>query len=156
FDDYSNITIKDCDITNSGATGTAIDPENPAAIAIKARDDAPSYNGNPATLDNVLIKNNRITGPQNGIRFGEVGKINATPTNVTVEGNDLSHAFANKAVISRIDENINLLCNWHGSTDILTIWNTLTQAGSGQLVLSSVLNSGTDGSGAVGFQPTGT
>ncbi|MCE7926486.1 MAG: HYR domain-containing protein, partial [Haliscomenobacteraceae bacterium CHB4] len=156
YDDYSNITIKDCDITNSGATGTAADPQNPAAIAIKARDDSPSYNGNPATLDNVLIKNNLITGPRNGIRFGEFGTTNATPTNVTVEGNDLSYAFANKAVISRINSNINLLCNWHGSTDILTIWGGFAQAGSGQLVLSSVLNSGTDGSAAVGFQPSGT
>ncbi|MBK9357832.1 MAG: hypothetical protein IPN08_10660 [Bacteroidales bacterium] len=37
-------------------------------------EDAPSYNTVPATLDNVLIKNNRISGPQNGIRIGEYGK----------------------------------------------------------------------------------
>ncbi|HRO74367.1 MAG TPA: right-handed parallel beta-helix repeat-containing protein, partial [Saprospiraceae bacterium] len=103
YGSYSNIIIKDCDITNSGVTGTASDPQNPAALTIKARDDGPSYSSNPATLSNVTIKNNRITGPQNGIRIGEYGKTNTTPTNVIIEGNDLSYAFTNKAIISRID-----------------------------------------------------
>ncbi|HRP89255.1 MAG TPA: right-handed parallel beta-helix repeat-containing protein [Edaphocola sp.] len=156
YGSYSNIIIKDCDITNSGVTGTASDPQNPAALTIKARDDGPSYSSNPATLSNVTIKNNRITGPQNGIRIGEYGKTNTTPTNVIIEGNDLSYAFTNKAIISRIDADIAVNCNWHGATDFPTVLTDLSENGSGHLVLSTVLNNGTDGNGAVGFQPTGT
>ncbi|MBK8699356.1 MAG: right-handed parallel beta-helix repeat-containing protein [Saprospiraceae bacterium] len=152
---YSNITIQDCDITNSAVMGTAVDPEAAAAITIKARDDAPSYNTIPASLNNVMIKNNRITGPQNGIRIGEYGKINATPTNVVLEGNDLSHVFANKTLISRINADINLDCNWHGTTNIPTIEATFTEAGTGMILLNDLLSTGGDGSANPGFQPTG-
>ena len=156
YTSYSNITIKECDITNSGNTGTATDPQNPAVIAIKARDDAPSYNTQPASLNNVTIINNRITGPQNGIRIGEFGKINNTPTNLTIEGNELSHAFANKTLISRINSNVQVKCNWHGTTNLATILATFAQAGTGTIILSTVLSTGADASGAVGFQPSGT
>ena len=156
YDDYSNITIQNCDITNSGANGTATDPEDASAIAVKARDDSPSYDSNPATLTNVTIKNNHITGPMNGVRFGEFTKINNTPSAVTVQGNDLSFAFANKALISRINNDVNVVCNWHGSTNLATILATFTQAGSGDILLSTILDTGGDASGAVGFQPAGT
>ncbi|MFZ1424399.1 MAG: HYR domain-containing protein, partial [Saprospiraceae bacterium] len=156
YSSYSNITIQNCDITNSGVLGVAADPQNPAVIAIKARDDAPSYNTIPASLSNVIIKNNKITGPRNGIRIGEFGKINATPTNVTIEGNDLSHAFAHKTLISRINSDINVVCNWHGTIDLPTILATFVEAGSGDIVLASVLTTGVDASGAVGFQPAGS
>jgi len=145
YSDYSNITIQDCDITNSGVYGTAINPEQAAAVMIKARDDGGSYGPNPATLTNVTIKNNLITGPENGIRFGEFGTTNATPTNITVEGNDLSDDFANKALISRIGGNIVTVCNWHGSTDNLTIWGGFNQASIGQILLNSVSSSSVDG-----------
>ncbi|MBK6859733.1 MAG: HYR domain-containing protein [Saprospiraceae bacterium] len=153
---YSNITIKECDITNSGNTGTATDPQNPAVIAIKARDDASSYNTIPASLNNVTIINNKITGPQNGIRIGEFGKINNTPTNLKIEGNDLSYGFANKTIVSRINSNVQVECNWHGTTNLATILATFAQAGTGTIVLSTVLSTGVDASGAVGFQPSGT
>jgi len=155
YDDYANITIQNCDITNSGYTGTSTDPQNPAAIAIKARDDANSYNTNPATLIGVNITNNRISGPQNGIRFGEFGKINNTPSNVTVEGNDLSYLFAHKAVIRRTNDDVNMLCNWHGSTSLPVILATFAEAGTGSTILSSILLSGGDGNPSVGFQPSG-
>jgi VCBS repeat-containing protein len=156
YTSYSNITIKECDITNSGNTGTATDPQNPAAIAIKARDDASSYNTQPATLNNVSILNNKITGPQNGIRIGEFGKINNTPTNLKIEGNDISYGYAHKAIISRINNNVEVKCNWHGTTNLATILATFAQAGTGTIVLSTVLSTGVDASGAVGFQPSGT
>ena len=104
----------------------------------------------------MIIKNNKITGPRNGIRIGEFGKINATPTNVTIEGNDLSHAFAHKTLISRINSDINVVCNWHGTIDLPTILATFVEAGSGDIVLASVLTTGVDASGAVGFQPAGS
>ncbi|MBK8954457.1 MAG: HYR domain-containing protein [Saprospiraceae bacterium] len=156
YGSYSNITIKDCDITNSGATGIATDPQNPCALAIKARDDAPFYNTIPASLNNVIIKNNKITGPQNGIRIGEFGKINTTPTNVTIEGNDLSFSFAHKTLISRIDNDVTVKCNWHGTTDLATVLSTFSKSGTGNILLSTVLNSGVDASMNVGFQPAGS
>jgi len=156
FDDYSDITIQNCDITNSGATGTAVNPETPVALAIKARDDGGVYGPNPATLDIVLLKNNLITGPQNGIRFGEYGTTNSTPTNITLEKNDLSWAYGNKAIISRIGGNVALNCNWHGSTDIPTINSRFVTAGTGVINLNQFLSNGADGNVAVGFQPSGT
>ncbi|MBK6698525.1 MAG: HYR domain-containing protein [Saprospiraceae bacterium] len=156
YNAYSNITIQDCDITNSGHIGTAPDPQNPSAITIKARDDAPSYNTIPASLSNVTIKNNRITGPRNGIRIGEIGKVNATPTNVLIEGNDLSFAFAHKTLISRINSDINVVCNWHGTTDLGVILNTFVEGAGGDILLGTVLSTGVDASGNVGFQPAGT
>ncbi|QLH45207.1 MAG: hypothetical protein HWD58_06115 [Bacteroidota bacterium] len=56
YGSYSNISIINSTFTGCGATGTAADVQNPVVIAVKARDDAPSYNSNPATLDNVDIK----------------------------------------------------------------------------------------------------
>ena len=153
YGNYANITIQNSDITNSGVNGTASDAQSATAIAIKARDDSPSYNANPATLTGVLLKNNRITGPQNGIRFGEFGKTNATPTNVTLEQNDLSFGFVNKALISRTNGTVVLNCNWHGSTNVSTITGGFISAGSGVINLNQLLSSGTDGDPAVGFQP---
>ncbi|MBK7212795.1 MAG: hypothetical protein IPH88_05775 [Bacteroidales bacterium] len=156
YGSYSNITIQDCEITNSGYVGTSTDPLNAAVVTIKARDDSPSYNTIPATLTNVVVKNNLITGPQNGLRFGEYNKINSTPTNVTVEGNDLSYAFSNKAIINRMNADVIAICNWHGSTDLSTILATLAEYGTGNIILSTSLATGGDGSLAVGFQPTGS
>jgi parallel beta-helix repeat protein len=156
YDDYSNITIEHCDVTNSGVAGTASDPENAAAITIKARDDAPSYNTIPASLSGVQIINNHISGAENGIRIGEFGKVNASTTNVTIEGNDLSHAFSNKSVINRTSVDIQLNCNWHGTTDLGMILSSLADAGSGGFKLNDILDSGIDGDMAVGFQPSGS
>jgi hypothetical protein len=156
YANYANDTIQNCDITNSGVYGTATDAEQTASMMIKARNDGVTYGPNPATLSGVIVKNNRITGPQNGIRFGEFGVVNAGPSNVTLEGNDLSHAFANKAVIRRTNNSINLVCNWHGTTILPTIWGTFSQVGGGSINLNNVLGVGTDSNPAVGFQPSGS
>ncbi len=55
FGTYQNIQIRNSTITTSGETGSATNPYNPAAVTIKARDDAPNYNSPPATLNNVVI-----------------------------------------------------------------------------------------------------
>ncbi len=115
YGSYSNITIMNSSITNCGALGTAALLEHPAAVAITARDDG-GYAGNPATLDNVIVMNNTIYGPRNGIRFGESGKTNLTPTNVSVTGNDLSWAFANKAFVNKTSASDMANCNWWGTT----------------------------------------
>jgi hypothetical protein len=155
YGNYSNITIQNCDITNSGVNGTATDPQNASVIAVKARNDG-SYSAIPATLTGVTIKNNLITGPKNGIRFGEIGVINNGPSNVTVEGNDLSYAFGNKAIVRRTNNDVNMVCNWHGTTVLPTILATFAEAGTGNIILSSALGAGGDASVAVGFQPAGS
>lgn len=135
---YSGITIKNSTITNSGVTGTGGDPANPAAIAIKARRDN-SYATNLATLSNVLIENNTISGPQNGIRIGEPNQTNDGTSGVTIQKNNLSANFANKALINRTAANVTLICNYFGTnTDYANIVTKLAAAGTGKNLLTSV------------------
>ena len=86
YGDYSNITISDFNFTDVGSSlgGDATPGTFGGAIAIKARDDGPSYNANPATLDGVTIEDGSINGTSTGIRIGEPGKTNNGPTNVEV------------------------------------------------------------------------
>jgi parallel beta-helix repeat protein len=150
---YSNIVLKDSEITGCGVTGIATAPDNPAAIAIKARDDG-SYSGNPATLTLVSIQNNIISGPQNGLRFGEFGKVNTGPSDVTLSNNDFSAAFANKALINNTNSDINAECNWWGTASGTTIASKIDNTGSGVTDYDSWITTGGDGIGT-GFQPTG-
>ena len=149
YGSYSNITIKNSSFTGCGIYGTAASPESPAVITIKARNDAPNYNSIPATLANVSVLNNVISGPQNGIRFGESGTINSTPTNVQVNENDLGAAFANKAIINNTPVTTNATCNWYGTTNGAAIAAKM----QGSVNYSPFLNNGTDNNAAIGFQP---
>ncbi|KAF0234955.1 MAG: hypothetical protein FD181_3583, partial [Prolixibacteraceae bacterium] len=151
---YSNITIQNSEFSNSGHTGTATLDDNPVVIAIKARDDSPSYNTVPASLDNVIIKNNIISGPQNGIRLGEFGKTNTGPTNVTVTDNDLSATFANKALINNTKANITANCNWWGAAASAAIAAKIGGLGTGVTNYNPWVTVAGDGAG-IGFQPTG-
>lgn len=83
--DYENITVQDSTITNNALGGA----REGVGITVKARDDASSYNTNPAALDNVMLLNNVISGNERGVRLGEPGKDNAGPTNVVVEHNQI-------------------------------------------------------------------
>ncbi len=65
YADFSNITLSNSTITNSG-TGTA----GGLGLTIKARDDAPSYNTNPATLTGVTLTNDSITGSPTDLAIG--------------------------------------------------------------------------------------
>lgn len=88
--DYQNIVIEDFQMTDVGlSNGLGTPHGNAAAIAVKARDDAPSYSGNPAEFDGILIiQNGTIDGTSTGIRAGENGKSVAGPAvdiqNVTI------------------------------------------------------------------------
>ncbi|MEI9947306.1 MAG: carbohydrate-binding protein [Chitinophagaceae bacterium] len=149
---YSNITIQNCEFTNCGVAGpgNATFIESPVVIAVKARDDAPTYNGTPASLSNVSILNNIISGPQNGIRFGEFGKTNTTPTGVVVHYNHLGAAFANKAIINNTGAAVDASCNWFGTIDPPTIAGKIT----GTVNYTPYSTNGTDATPAVrGFQP---
>jgi VCBS repeat-containing protein len=88
YGDYEDIVIEDFTLTNVGHSyGNDSTPgEFGAAISIKARDDGPSYNGDPATLTDVTIQNGTIDGTSTGVRIGEPGKANVGPDEVQVSG----------------------------------------------------------------------
>ena len=151
---YSNIVLKDSEITGCGVTGIATAFDNPAAVAIKARDDG-SYSGNPAILTQVIIQNNIISGPQNGLRFGEFGKVNSGPSGVTLSNNDFSATFAYKALINNTNSDINAECNWWGTANGSSIASKISNGGSGATDYESWITTAGDGTGT-GFQPTGS
>ena len=95
---YSDVTITDFDLNDVGASAHP----NSAAIAVKTRDDAPSYNSAPATWegDAVEISNGSIDGTTTGIRSGEVGKnVVGPPVDVSnVEFDNVLHDAGNGEV----------------------------------------------------------
>jgi hypothetical protein len=147
FGSYSNIQINNNSITNCGALGAATNANMPCAMVIKGRDDG-SLGG---SLTNVSITNNYIQGPRNGLRIGQIGATNNFPTNVTITGNSFGNGFANKALINLTSLNYtNATCNWFGTINTAAISALKT----GNFTTTPFLVSGTDASGAVGFQPT--
>lgn len=93
---YGNITFTGCTITDN-----AIDESKEGVgLTVKARDDATSYNTYPASVSGVTVTNCTITGNERGVRYGEPGKNNATPTNVTMTGNTIN---SNRQNYSGID-----------------------------------------------------
>ena len=149
YDTYTDITIRNCVITNCGAMGTAGNIDNPCAVTVKARDDAPSYNSDPATLTLVNIQNNFISGPVNGLRFGEFDKVNNSPTGNTVTENQFGNGYSNKAVINKTANNIGISCNWYGTI----ISSAVAALHSGSLSYTPFLTNGTDNDLAMaGFQ----
>jgi Ca2+-binding RTX toxin-like protein len=83
---YDNIEIANFTFIDVGSSSTpdTVPLDFGAAITIKARDDGPSYSGDPATLAGVSIHDGTISGTATGVRIGEPGKNNAGPTGVTV------------------------------------------------------------------------
>jgi len=149
YDAYSNISIINCTITNSGFNGTAVDPNNPAAVTIKARDDAPSYSADPASLTGVTFNNNFVSGPVNGLRFGEFNKTNNSPTGVIAIENSFGNGYSNKAIVNKTANTITVSCNWYGTT----IPTAVVALHSSGLNFLPYLVNGTDNDlGAAGFQ----
>ncbi len=143
---YSDITIQNNVITGCGSIGTSVTATEPSAIAVKARDDG-SLNG---YLNNLTIRNNFIQGPRNGLRLGQIGQVNSTPTNVTITENNFGNAFANKAMVNLTSNTASATCNWYGTINSGAIAALI----SGSFTYTPWLLSGTDASGAVGFQPS--
>jgi Ca2+-binding RTX toxin-like protein len=93
YESFSNITIKDAILTNVGHSygNDAVPDATGAAIAVKARDDAPSYASPAASVTGVLIEGGSIDGTSTGIRAGEPGKNNTGP-NLVVDGVNITNA----------------------------------------------------------------
>jgi Ca2+-binding RTX toxin-like protein len=87
---YSDVTITDFTLNDTGASSHP----NSAAIAVKTRDDAPSYDSAPATWtgDPIVISNGSIDGTTTGIRAGEVGK-NVVGPSVAIENVEFSNVL---------------------------------------------------------------
>lgn len=143
---YSNITIRNSRVINSGAIGsndigTAPENRRSSAITIKARTDASSYNGTPASLTNVTLDGVIIDGLVTDLRFGEMGKTDN-------DGIDMSSvivqhcSFANDNLAGLLnEENMNTLAlannYWGGSaptgTDIVDYGASAVTSQSGEL-----------------------
>lgn len=152
---YQNITIRNSVFSGNG-TGEA---KEGAALVIKARNDAPSYSIFPASLNNVLVENNIITGNERGIRIGEPGKNNAGPTNVIIQNNALydnmktyagndGSAYGN--IINLTSAPATATCNWYGTN----IPASVAAGVSGLVTFIPFLQDGNDGNTNIGFQPT--
>ncbi|HKP17570.1 MAG TPA: hypothetical protein VJT84_03760 [Gaiellaceae bacterium] len=137
---FSNITIADSAITNSG-TG---DSANGVGMAIKSRDDG--GNG-PTSVDNVTVSGNTITGNQIGLRLGEPGKNNVGPTNVHVFENEISGSVGNNLVnVSQTTADASV--NYWGSSDPSTVSAKI----SGPVDFTPLLDNGDSDTGTAGFQ----
>ena len=152
---YQNITIKNSIFTGNG-TGEA---REGAALVIKARNDAPAYSTFPASLNNVMVQNNIITGNERGIRIGEPNKNNAGPTNVIILSNSINGnvktysgtdgtAYGN--IINLSAAPVNATCNWYGTNVAATVATGIF----GLVTYVPFLQNGNDGSANIGFQPT--
>jgi len=128
---YANFLFDDCTVTNN-----AIDEaKEGVGLTVKARDDG-GYATFSATVDNVDVLNSTITDNERGLRFGEPGKGNATPTNVTVNYNNISNntqhysgsdgsAYGNLINMTADPVAEDATCNWWGSTDPAVIAGTI-------------------------------
>ncbi len=110
FNNYSNITIRSCELHHCGIGGT---DAFGCGLIIKGRDDGPTYGANPATLDSVRVENLIVTGCRNGIILGEPGAANLTPTNVQVEFCHISGSQL-YGFVSEIKSDAMVHNNWWG------------------------------------------
>lgn len=118
---YQNIIFNDATFTNNG-----LDVRHGAALMIKARDDGSTYGAHPAALDNVQINGGVFDGNERGIRLGEPGKENATPTNVVIRNAQITNnvktytgidGSAYGGVINETTATVDARSNWWGAAD---------------------------------------
>ena len=111
---YNDITIQNFTFTNVGlSSGLGSSHANAAAIAVKARDDAPTYAPTPADFTgSVVIQNGTIDGTSTGIRAGEAGKNIADPaidiTNVAITNAVHSATHGDVANVTQSTETVTM------------------------------------------------
>lgn len=147
---YSGIIIDGFTFTDVGLSAgpDAVLQDFGAAIAIKARNDASSYNTNPAYYTGALIvQNGSIIGTSTAIRVGEPGKTIAGPavtvTNVTVDG----------ATVGELD-NVTTSVVTVVMTSASEVWHTVSTT-TGQVNISGgngadTINGGMNGDTLIG------
>lgn len=104
YGDYSDIALIDVIAIDSGTEATV----NGTGLTISARNDAPSYSANPATLTGLSIDGGQVNGSGTGIFLGFGIEDDITVSGVDLSGNGI--ALAN-ATPSHVDASR----NWWGS-----------------------------------------
>jgi hypothetical protein len=126
---YQNLTFNNCTFTSNGlgTNGSVGTSQNGVGLAVKARGTGndPSYLTFPATLAGVTINGGVYYGNERGIRIGEPGKNNTTPTGVSVVGafiyNNVktypgSDGTTYGGMINFTTATVNAVNNWWGSS----------------------------------------
>jgi hypothetical protein len=136
FGDYVNIIFNNLTVTGNGVGST-----NGAGLTVKARGTGSdtSYSSLPATLDTVTINGGTFTGNEAGIRFGEPGKNNTGPTNITIHNATITGntQFGLSNVLS--GSTINATDNWWGSANGPThTGNRYNISSQGSVVIGAV------------------
>lgn len=177
YGNYNGVVINGNTFLESrGATQNTSGASIGYAMNVSGRNDAPSYSTVPATLSNVTITNNDVTGFIRGIQVEnatdwntttiENNKLSACPyaiigavfpstnlanaiTTLQVHYNSISGATGAVVNASQSGGTVNATCNWYGTAISNTI-STLVNAG---VVFSPWLTNGTDNNVAIGFQP---
>jgi len=119
---YKNFLIENCSFINNALGGA----QHGVGLTIKERGTGndSSYTAFPASVDDITIKTSTFTGNERGIRFGEPGKNNVGPTNVTAENNNIydnikhyngSDGSAYGGLINVMQSLIYANCNWWGN-----------------------------------------
>jgi len=118
---YQKITISNCTVTNCGKG----DATNGVGITVKARGtglDTAYARDKMATLDNVTISGCEITDCQRGVRIGEPGKLNTTPTNVTVSCTFQNNVLGDISNVTAKGNDVNALgSTFVGAADLAAI-----------------------------------
>lgn len=119
-------TYQNLSFTNMTFTDNGLDVQEGAALMVKARDDGGTYGAHPATLDNVQIDGGTFSGNERGIRFGEPGQNNLTPTNVVIRNAAIisntqtytgTDGSAYGGVINHTQAAVDAISNWWGAAD---------------------------------------
>jgi len=150
YGNHQNIQILDSTFDNSGVFTTSNNGlDFSSSLAIKSRNDAPSYGANPGTVSNVLVSGNVFTNATTAIRVGEPGKTTTGVADLDITNNSLTDgSFV--GVDNGTTTGVNARGNWWGTTNTTLINNLLTR---GIVDFSTYLVSGTDtDAGTAGFQ----
>ncbi|HEU0099131.1 MAG TPA: pre-peptidase C-terminal domain-containing protein [Allosphingosinicella sp.] len=126
YGNYANITISGFTFTDVGSSSgpDSVALDFGAAIVVRAREDAPSYSSNPATLDNVVISDGTINGTSTGIRMGEPGKPADSTTGVVV-----SNVAVTNYDVAMVDNVDSRALTWNGTAGPDTVVASATTTG---------------------------
>ncbi|UXX79704.1 T9SS type A sorting domain-containing protein [Reichenbachiella carrageenanivorans] len=111
WQNYEDIEIRNSRIIGCGSLGpnnpaTPIENRRAAALTIKARTDAGSYNSPAASLTNLTLDGVILDGLVSDLRFGEMGKADNNGINMTTV--TVSHcSFANDGAFTVLNEENN-------------------------------------------------
>lgn len=147
FNNYENISILNSEFYHCGIGGGN---NSGCALVVKARDDGSVYGANPATLTHVQIKGIIVKYCQNGIIFGEPGKNNSGPYQISVHESQIVYSH-NSNVVSNIQSDVSLHNNCWLTTSGPSASDTVMNS-KGKLLIYTWIKYTIDRSNRIGFQ----